>query len=166
MMSRFRSAPLRFDRQSRLPLLLTLPLAAALAFQLAVPADDDLPPAGPLPGGRRADGTVLPAPAVPPIGMAARSGLFTPPPPVPAGGTAVAGPVVLGSIAVRGARAALVQGANGRIARVAPGRMVAGWRLVAIEANAVRLARGTDKAIVPFGGRVTPPPAGTTGEPQ
>lgn len=163
-MFRFRSAPPRFDRQSRLPLLLTLPLAAALAVQIGVPADDGLPPAGPLRGGRRTDATRLPAPTPPPAAMLVRAGLFTPPPPAPAGGTGSVGPVVLGSIAVRGACAALVQGADGRVARVPAGRAIAGWRLVAIEAGAVRLARGNDKAIVPFGGRVSPPPAGATGE--
>lgn len=164
-MSRFPTVP-ALDPGARLPALLGLLLGLGIIAQLVLGTGPLALPEV-LGIARVARGSVPPVPPVSvPSALAARN-LFVPPPlagstdtatpaPAPLGGAMVAG-----AIGVRGRRLALVMLADGHAVYVAPGGVVAGWRLAGIDAGGVRFRQGTQTITMAFGARApaAPPPS-------
>ena len=141
---------------ARLPALLVPVLAVTAVAQLLLPRDVALPPAGAV--GRRLH-PALPADAggvgIPAV-LAGRA-LFSPrlsvdatqAPTDPLGGAVFAGTVQQG-----GRRLAVVQLPQGRLTYLAPGGVIAGWRLAQLLPAGVRLVRGAEVITVNFGQRL------------
>jgi len=139
---------------ARLPVLLAPLLVALAAMQLAMPARVDLPPVA---GVARVGGGSAPADP-PPVfvpGLLASASLFAPTgaaagptaaPTDPLGGAVIAGVVQRG-----GMHLALVQGPGSALHYVAPGGMVAGWRLIALGPGSALLRRGRDHLDLAYG---------------
>ena len=144
---------------ARLPALLVLVLLIAAAVQVMLPHANPLPVGGDAPRQTR----LAPPPQVPlvsvPAALAVRA-LFTPPtgPGTAAAPTSVLGGAVIAGTVQRGrGRLAVVQETSGRVRYVPPGGMIAGWRIIGLSANGVRLSRGTDQITAAYG---APPTAG------
>ncbi len=146
--------------RARLPVLLAPLLVALAGLQLALPARVELPV---VVGVARVGGG--PAPADPPpvfipatltaASLFAPSGAAAGPgaaPRDPLGGVVVAGVVQRG-----GARLALVQGPGSALHYVAPGGLVAGWRLIALRPDAALLRRGHDQLDLAYGAHPASP---------
>ncbi len=138
---------------ARLPALLVPVLLSAAVVQVMLPYADPLPVGGDAPRQTR----LAPPPQVPlvlvPAALAVR-GLFTP---ATGPGTAAAPSDVLGGAVIAGTvqrgrgRLAVVQERNGRVRYVAAGGMIAGWRIIGLAANGVRLSRGTEQITAAYG---------------
>lgn len=148
------------DSRARLPVGLTLVLAALAAGQLALPHAVSLPPGGTV--AMLATGHAPPPPArigVPAI-LAVRP-LFAPV--VQAAANApidpLGGAVIAGSVSRGGATFALVQMPGGVIRTVAPGAVIAGWRLVALTPAGAQLVRAGNSLFVAYGAHAVAPGA-------
>lgn len=164
---RFPTAPPPFGAEARLPALLALVLAGAVAVQLALPAARSLPANGAVAQGA-ATFAVAPEPWVPPV-PGARA-LFTP---VLGGATGEAASGPLGGAIVAGAmqrgrlRVAVVQMPAGAVRYVPPGGAVGGWRVETIGLAQVRLRRGREHLDIAYGMPAGPArPSSTTPKPE
>lgn len=158
----------RRDTPARLPLVLAIVLAIALAGQLVLatlfPATADL--AAPAPAARLGAGP-LPADPPPVTVPASLSGgsLFAPIPGVSGAAAGAAPPDPLGGMVIAGvvqrgrARLALVSGPGGTLRYVAPGGAIAGWRIAALGPHSALLTRGKDHLDLAYGAHpvVAPP---------
>jgi hypothetical protein len=138
-------------------------LAAFCGLQFALTGAVDLPEVGWSAGGVR---TVLPSVAFAASDPVLRqTAIFSPRrtagaqdgPASPLGGTSIAG-----VIALRGHSYAVVQHADGSVARVPIGGRIAGFRLVALEPSEAILSGGGKPLHIPYG--AAPPPQTSSGE--
>lgn len=159
------------DRPAGLPLALAVLLALALAAQIVLAA---LAPAAEFPPVARVariGGGPLPAdppPVTIPASLAGGS-LFAPIPGVSGSKTGAAPPDPLGGVVIAGVvqrgrtRLALVSAPGGALHYVAPGGLVAGWRLAALGPHSALLTRGSDHLDLAYGAHaVVAPPSSAT----
>lgn len=140
---------------ARLPVLLAPLLVALAAAQLVLPARNDLPQIGGIARVGGGQPPVDPAPVFVP-GVLSGGTLFAPvtgasraagaAAPDPLGGVVIAGVVQRGA-----SRLALVQGPGAVLHYVAPGGMIAGWRLVALGPGAAQLRRANEHLNLAYG---------------
>ncbi|MDF0487767.1 hypothetical protein PX554_06465 [Sphingomonas sp. H39-1-10] len=149
------------DSSAGLPLILAGLLCAALAFQLTVVDDVELPPVGPVGAGGAGDvEDAVPAAAGGGPAILARS-MFAPSTNQPAAPGQDANPLggimIAGSLRMGRAIFAVVMGPNNRVANVPVGGRIGDWRLTAIRQNEALLTRGEEQITVPFGARSSLP---------
>ena len=148
---------------ARLPSLLLPVLALAALAQLALPDTRTVPPAGAVSRGMVATMPTTAA-AVESPQILARRNLFSPSgtsgsvqaPPDPLNGV-----VIAGTVQQRSLRYALVQLADGRITKIAPGATLVGWRLIQLLPGSARLMRGQAVITVNYGQHPVPPTSPT-----
>jgi len=140
---------------ARLPMLLVPVLALAALVQVALPLPDDLPPAGAVARVRAAAASeglarvsVAPALAQRNLFAAGGGGEAAEAAPDPLGGAMFAGAVQQGR-----RRMAVVQMPDGHVKYLGAGGQIAGWRLVALLPQGVRLSQGAQKIDVSYGQR-------------
>jgi hypothetical protein len=136
-------------------LLLALVLVAALAFQLAISDEPDLPGSGPLAGSVGATAGALAMPLPSRAGPIALRPIFAPRIESAATGAGPASLTVLvGSVRIGRAAFAIVQPPGGGTARIGIGGRIGGWRLQSLEDARALLVRGGERVTVPFGGQI------------
>jgi len=154
---------------ARLPALLLPVLAAAALLQLLLPYGEELPAAG-VPARQK---HIAAPPEVPRVMVPAAlqgRGLFSPAA-APAAGVAaptdVLGGAVIAGTVMHGRRLyAVVQERGGRIRHVAPGGMVAGWRIAGLTPSGARLQRGQEQFNAAYGAIPTGPAAPAPEDPE
>lgn len=153
---RFPLALPRRDSGEVLPAALVALLAAMTMTQLLLSAQAELPASGGVGFGAARFAAPLVAPVEVPAEIMARP-LFAPrlAPPQAGGGqataSAIGGAVIAGSISIRGRSRILIRHPDGRVAELAPGGTIAGWRLLRIGRTGVSLARDGKRIEVAFG---------------
>jgi hypothetical protein len=144
-----------FALPSGVPLLLAVPLCAALVFQAVAGNELVLPLAGPVRGKPFANpAEVQPDPVTSARPILARN-MFAPAAAPAKAGDAGQGPLgaysIVGSIEIGRTPFAIVQAPGLRILQVRTGARFGGWRIRSIARDEVRLARGAERLSVRFG---------------
>lgn len=137
-----------------LPLSLALLLCGALALQLALGNQVELPVAGAVRAGERRGGVLADRPPLVRADPALATGaIFTPiltPPPgagtaTGAAATPLGGYVVAGVVQIGRGIFAIVQRPDGGVVRAGPGARIGGWRIEHLGRDEVRLARAGER---------------------
>jgi hypothetical protein len=152
---------------ARLPALLVPILALAAGLQLVLPGNSQLPPAGAVAHGLRSAMPMAAAMVDLPPALVERNlfssggGETADAAPDPLGGAVFAGAVQQG-----GRKLAVVQMPQGRVRYVATGGTIAGWRLVQMLPQGVRVKSGGQTMTVLYGQRapLSPIPAHSQSE--
>jgi len=149
--------PPRRDDGSLLPALLSAVLVIAAGAQLSLASAVDLPSVAVVPPPRPAVLPALPPAALVPAPLLARA-MFTPSrlPTADAPSTPLDGAVIEGAVRTRGHAHIIVRLSDGHIRNMAPGDVVAGWRLLSIGDGAALMSRGGERRRFPFGASAAP----------